>query len=514
MRQPLIIAFLAYSTACAQNWPQPAGPHGNWQLTVEAAPPAHFSVAKGHNVLWTASLPEGGQSGIAVWDDRLFLSIMKPAKSANRSDLSGADIVALCMDARDGSLLWQAELKGSAKSPYIYGFSDSTTPGPVTDGEKVWFFNASGNITCFDFEGNLLWQRLWEPVTLLDGVKFPFNKQFEPFLVGDTLVNMEPYPSEYGARVHGWHYLYGLDKNTGAVKWISEDSLTHYNTPFHSLDALGRPTVLIGRGGHHKVPEKPDGYSMIDLATGKRIWQYEVPNGDALYHSAFNETYAVWYTEKANELHVLNARTGTLIKKISLTDKVELRLFDQTTGTYTHQSDVNYKAATGFNVFPGWYTNILIGDQLFFMCFKEGRHRKKIGPENAFARVNLKTGRVEYLEVPVHIKDSRAVWRENLLTDTTNSRGIDVAHDRRSKRDGWHWCFNGNPIAVNDKIYFTLMLGVCYVIDANAADFDQKAVLGINDLGPYLKTWSLNTPSFANGRLYHRTLTELVCIGR
>lgn len=514
MRLFFIVCLFASYMVSAQNWPQPSGPNGNWQITIAEEPPLSFSVSEKKNIVWTSSLPEGGQSAITVWGERIFLSIMKPAHSEKIEDLMGADIVALCLDARDGTILWQSEIKGSVKSPYMYGFSDSTTPGPVTDGQKVWFFNSSGNITCFDFEGKKIWERNWEPIEELDGVEFPFNKQFEPFLSGNTLVNMESYMERDGKRVFGWNYLYGLDKDTGEVRWISEDGLTHYNTPFYSFNVFGAPTVLIGRGGHHKVPEGPKGYSMIDLNNGKRIWQYETDDGMALYHSAFNKKYAVWYTEDANELHVLNPRTGELMKKISLIEDVDVRMFDTLKNEYQVQKGINYKAQSGFNVFPGWYTNIILEDQLFFMCFKEGRHRKNIGPEYCFARVNLKSGQVEYLQVPVYRDSDQEIWQQNLETETINSRGLDVSQDKRSRRDGWHWCFNGNPIAINGKIYFTTMLGVCYVIDSKAKNFDKSVLISVNDLGPLGKTWSLNTPSYANGKLYHRTLKELICIGK
>ncbi|XOV93333.1 MAG: PQQ-binding-like beta-propeller repeat protein [Bacteroidota bacterium] len=511
----LFLAFLLASCAAeTQNWPQPSGPNGTWQITIDQEPPLSFSVAEKKNTLWTSTLPEGGQSAIVVWGDRIFLSIMKPATSEKIEDLMGSDIVALCLDATDGTILWQSEIKGSVKSPYMYGFSDSTSPGPVTDGEKVWFFNSSGNITGFDFEGNKLWERKWDPIEELNGIEFPFNKQFEPFLIGDILVNMEPYMEQDGEREFGWNYLYGLDKNTGEVIWISEDGLTHYNTPFYSKDVLGRPTVLIGRGGHHQIPEEPRGYSMIDLSDGKNIWRYQTDEGMALYHSVFNKDYAVWYTESENELHVLNSNNGELLKKISLTDHVDVRGYDTVANAYKFQEGINYQEQTGFNVFPGWYTNMIIGDQLFFMCFKEGRHRKGIGPAYSFARVNLKSGRVEYLEVPVFKDSDREIWQQNLVTETINSRGLDVSQDKRSRRNGWHWCFNGNPIAINGKIYYTTMLGVCYIIDSETANFDREALVSVNDLGPLGKTWSLNTPSYANGKLYHRTLKELICIGK
>jgi len=42
---------------------------------------------------------------------------------------------------------------------------------------------------------------------------------------------------------------------------------------------------------------------------------------------------------------------------------------------------------------------------------------------------------------------------------------------------------------------------------------DENALLAINDLGPSGETWSLNTPSYSDGRIYHRSLKELVAIG-
>ena len=499
-------------------WPQPAGPNGNWIVNTSEGVPTDFSVTTGKNIVWKTPLPEGGQSGITVWKDKIFLSVMKPVeKVTKKTDLKGADILALFVSATDGKILWQKEMKGSALCEYMYGFSDSTTPGPVTDGTHVWFYNASGNLSCFDFEGNLKWERSWKPVEDLDGVHYPFNKQFEPVISGDTLINMETYWEKDGKRVYGWNYLYGIDKMTGKVKWISEDGLTHYNTPFFSKTNEGKPAMLIGRGGHHKVPEKPVGYSLIDLENGKRIWKYDADIGMTLYHATWNSDYAVWYTEKENEIRVLNSVDGTLMKKISLTENADIRTWDPASGKYILKENFDLSKTDFPVVFPAWYTNIIVNDKLFFMCFKKGRYRKNIGPDYSFARVDLKTGKTEYLEVPVHYEINKGkkeyIWNTELSTETINNRGLDVSHDKRSRRDGWHWNFNGNPICVNGKLFFTTMLGVTYCFDAMTEHFDEKAFISINDLGPKGKTWSVNTPSFANGYMYHRTLKNLICIG-
>ncbi|GAB3651684.1 hypothetical protein GCM10028791_20820 [Echinicola sediminis] len=522
----LLVFFALIFSVCAcrnsqqahQQWPQPSGPNGNWQLETEDHVPTAFSVTTGENILWTSPLPEGGQSGIAVWGDRIFLTVMKPVMEIKeKSDLMGSDILALCVNAADGEILWQRPLAGSSKSEYMYGFSDSSTPGPVTDGEYVWFYNASGNLSCFDYEGNLIWERTWKPVEELDGVHFPFNKQFEPVIEGDIIVNEEPYWEKDGIREYGWNYLFGLDKKTGEVRWISEDGLTHYNTPFYGKTSEGVPALLIGRGGHHGVPESPRGYSLIDLSNGKRVWKYDADKGLSLYHATWNKDYAVWYTEKENEVHLLDSKTGKLMKKISLTENADVRLWDEGQGGYKLLSNINMEEEIAPVVFPAWFTNIVVDDKLFFMCFKKGRYRDNIGPEYTLGRIDLNTGKAAYLQVPVQVevKDGKKeyIWNQELSTETINTRGLDVSHDKRSRRDGWHWNFNGNPISVNHKIYFTTMLGVTYCVDARTEKFDENALVSVNDLGPKGETWSVNTPSFANGRLYHRTLKNLICIG-
>ena len=135
-------------------------------------------------------------------------------------------------------------------------------------------------------------------------------------------------------------------------------------------------------------------------------------------------------------------------------------------------------------------------------------------PLHCFARVNLGTGKVEILEVPVHFNDrGEYLWKEELKTTGLNAKGLDLITDIRSKRDGWWWCFNGNPIRVNNTLFFTTMIGNCYTFKSDTQNFDESAFIKLNPLGPRGESWSLNTPSFARGKLYHRTAKELICVG-
>jgi hypothetical protein len=245
-------------------WPGAAGPGGNHKVSNRRVP-LTWSVSKNHHICWRTTLPETGQSGIAVWEDRVFLTTMHPVGEKDKKE--GADIVGYCLEASTGKILWRlplaCEVIGTGEnneSPYAYSFSDSSSPTPVTDGEFVWFVNASGRITCADFSGRVRWERVWKPT-----IGRPFNKQFEPILQGDWLLNVEPLATENPKREKDpWNYIHALDKRTGAVVWVAEDALTHYNTPMIGRGKQGL-AILQGRGGYHDVPETPIGLSLTSL---------------------------------------------------------------------------------------------------------------------------------------------------------------------------------------------------------------------------------------------------------
>jgi len=525
MRLNFLVVIILFFSRCSQyqqakfkNWSQSSGPNTNWKVETTQKFPYKFSVRSGKNILWTMDLPEVGQSGITIWEDKIFLTTMKPLfKKLEEEHLQTNTINAICIDANRRTILWQKEIKGSIKSPYFYGFSDSTTPGPVTDGQYVWFFNASGKIVCFTIDGEQVWERSWEPVERLGEIHFPFNKQFEPLLFDNFIINMEPYWEKDGKREYGWNYLYALDKNSGEVKWISEEGLTHYSTPIFNTTTSGTPAMLIGRGAHHQVPEQPKGYSLIDLNNGKQIWQYKTDKGMAMYNAVWTQDYALWLTERENEVHKVDAATGKLIEKISLNKNVQMCSYDTVNQRYRYNEDYSFSDSS--IVFPAWYSNIIVDDKCYFMCFKNSDkyQLENVAPAYSFGRIDLITKKVAYLEVPVQYDlqdgEKRFIWKKDLKTETKNIRGLDIAFDKRSQRDGWTWNFNGNPILINEKLFFTTMSGMVYCIDTSTENFDESALLIVNDLGPKGKTWTLNTPSYSNGKIYHRTSKQLICIG-
>jgi PQQ-like domain len=486
-------------------------------------------------------MPNGGQSGIAVWGNRLFLTTFDLYRDGDPK-FSGS-ILGHCLDARTGKILWSVKLEGPVKSPMMYAYSDSTTPTPVTDGKHVWFFNASGEMGAWDFEGREIWRRKYVPW----GEPYPFNKQHEPILVGDTILNVEPLDGNPPEK-SGWNYLRGIDKNTGKTLWIASDGSTAYCTSVFGLRADGTPAVLTGRGGWHDVPERPVGLSLISLApdrAGQTIWQFvadtgaiAAPTWQALYALHWDKRYAYWFRLNPEESHlVIDTANGRLLREQSLIRGVDYRQWDPAASRYIVHRGVNLRdvkelsprnqlaAGEVIRVMPAWHANIAINGYHYFMTTTAHRRnnappRGKAGPSHSIGRVNVETGKVEYLEVPVTVvrrpgEADQRVYGIAVRTKTLNSAGQDVAAEDRSRTDGWEIpAFWGSPIAAGDNIYFTTMLGITYVVNSKAKELDEQALVAINDLGPSGETWSLSTPSVSGGRLYHRSLKEVVAIGK
>jgi outer membrane protein assembly factor BamB len=229
----------------AGNWPGWRGPHGNG-VSEEATAPLEWSASDG--VRWKAAIPGVGVSTPIVWDDRVFVT--------SSSGHQHRDLHLLCLDRRDGSVLWHRRFFGSAPTRYFEGRTSMATPTPVTDGRHVWAFFGTGDLFCLDVDGELVWTR--SLVQEYERFQNRFGMASSPLLVGDMVVLQCDH--------WGQSYLLAMDKRGGKNVWKTdrEENLS-WTTPLVT-DVSGRTEIVVS--GTLRVRS-------YDPATGKQLWMVE-----------------------------------------------------------------------------------------------------------------------------------------------------------------------------------------------------------------------------------------------
>lgn len=521
---PTLIVFFLFSSLLQAaspiqqadgQWPMASGPYGTWTTISDQAVPTEWSVSTDEHILWKTELPEGGQSGIAVWNDRLFLTINRPLPQGTPLEKAeGSDIIGYCLNSNSGEVLWTREIPSPKTMPYSGLFSDNTSATPITDGKHVWFINHGGLMICFDMEGNEVWKRSFESRSRHNA------KQAEPILVDNQLLfvmmrapddplrrpmlakpRQRNTPPEHWPKMH----IRSFDALSGNPLWTEPSGTSVHNTPrIGYLD--GEAYIFHARGGGHQPPEMPYGYTLSKIG-GKDLWSYEVKDAAAYTVSHFDEKYA--YGWDSGKLIRLNSRTGKVLKSIPAFEKADIRLWN--TDKESHELHKNAPftiVAENFRTYPTNQTPILV-DKYYLFLSHSG---------HCIGRIDTETGKTEFLQVPIQVvrkpgSPDQIRWDSHIPSQGRNSRGMKTANDKRSERDGWGHVTAGSPIAVNQYVFFSTMIGMTYVIDSQAPVLDETALISINDLGPAGDTWSLSTVSYANGRIYHRGLKQVVCIG-
>ncbi|MEK7996347.1 MAG: PQQ-binding-like beta-propeller repeat protein, partial [Planctomycetota bacterium] len=179
----VIIAALVLCTPIwATDWPQWRGPFFNGS-TDEKNLPQSWSWTE--NVAWVSPLPGPSGATAIICKGRVFVTSMVE---------KGPDFAALCFDTKDGRKLWEERIGSDSRR---FPRNNMASPSPVTDGERVFFLYASGDLIGFDYEGNKLWSRNIE--TEYGNLALQFGYSSSPLLHGGRLFVLvvrrnKPYP--------------------------------------------------------------------------------------------------------------------------------------------------------------------------------------------------------------------------------------------------------------------------------------------------------------------------------
>jgi len=263
----LALALFASTTTQAENWPHWRGPNFSG-ASAEKGLPEKFS--KSENVAWTAPLPGPSAATPVVWGDRIFLSSTEPVTRG---------LVAMCLRADDGRVLWQRRLGADTKVDR----NTMASPSPVTDGRRAYFLFGSGDLAAFDYDGRIVWAR--NLVKDFGNFSLKYGYSSSPLLLGDRLYvavlrRPKPYRGQAGADTLD-SFLLAIDAATGKDVWkkarptqSSGESHDSYASPI-PYEREGRQEILMAGG---------DSVTASDPATGKELWRLPYnPSRDGMW---------------------------------------------------------------------------------------------------------------------------------------------------------------------------------------------------------------------------------------
>jgi outer membrane protein assembly factor BamB len=263
----------------AQQWPDWRGPSAS-RVSSETGLPVRWSDTE--NVAWKTSLTGSGISSPIVWKDRVFVTSQVgsgeirpgPRLVQGGNPLDAGERALAIGSARDGKVtflvsafdrstgrrLWEFELPAEGPLPSVHEKHNLASPSPVTDGERVYAWFATGQIAAVDLAGTLVWKKH------LGAEYGPFEINWghgsSPVVYKDRVILLCYHERK--------SYLLALDARTGEVRWKADApaGVTSYSTP-----------LVIETGGQTQIVVNSSiGVTGHDFSTGARLWQFDEAN--------------------------------------------------------------------------------------------------------------------------------------------------------------------------------------------------------------------------------------------
>jgi outer membrane protein assembly factor BamB len=262
MALSVFVAVLLAGSARAENWAQWRGPNMDGTSNEKNLP---STWSKTENIAWSTAMPGATAGTPIIWGDRVFTTAASKAK----------DLLAICVDAKNGKILWSDKTGTDRKTPGLN--HNMASPSPVTDGKSVFFLFGTGDMVAYDFKGKRLWAR-------------DIEKDYGPFImkwgygsspllrdgVVYVLVMHNKKPGEYGVKGHKPgvvdSYLLALDIATGKTLW---KHVRPTNATGESTESYATPLLCEIEGKKEIVLHGAEYATGHDPKSGKELWRWE-----------------------------------------------------------------------------------------------------------------------------------------------------------------------------------------------------------------------------------------------
>jgi outer membrane protein assembly factor BamB len=253
-----------------KQWPQFRGPFASGIVESDALPES-WDVAKGEHIRWKVEIPGLGHSSPVIWGDRLFVTTAISGSGNNSlkvglygdidevGDRSEHEYRLYCFDKRNGELIWERLVHKGIPLTERHTKSSHANATPATDGTYVVVFFGSEGLYCYDFDGELVWEKDFGRINAGPytdpGVEWGYASS--PIIhEGRVIIQCDIVGED--------SFLASLDLESGEEIWRSpRQDVATWSTP-NFLNQNGERQIVVN--GFNQI----GGYN---FDTGKMLWQ-------------------------------------------------------------------------------------------------------------------------------------------------------------------------------------------------------------------------------------------------
>lgn len=486
----MILMFIALniSQLSAQpNWNQFRGPNGSGIATNTRTLPVEFDQET--NLIWKTEL-NSGQSSPCIWGDNIFLTA-----------IDGKKLETICLDKNSGEIKWKKSVEPE-KLERTHPVGNSAIPTPTTDGKGVFVYFGSWGLICYDFNGNVKWER-----------KIPiqpnmYGTAVSPILYKNFLIfsRDQGYPNYQSEN----SYIEAINKENGETIWKTEREGfdANWSTPMF-YNNNGTDELLIYGIWWLKAYNLTDGTELWAIP-GMTDEPCTIPvEGEGLI-------YLTTYNMNTNTEVIGIPEYTELLKEYDLDKDGELTFKEiEPNKSFLSRYDAD---GEGDHPIKGFFR--------FLDKDKSGKLTSKEWDEifkwlNEFKQENA------LMAIKPGVKgqyDTKVVWRYtkgvpecpspiyyNGLVYMLKNGGIFTCLDAKSgelkyeEKIGSGGPYYSSPVIGDGKIYTSSARGVICVLEIG----DKLNVLSKNDI----KERIMATPAIVDGRIYVRTDNHLFAFG-
>lgn len=196
-----ILALLAitFTARAADEWTQFRGPTGQGISDAKNVPTEWSGT---EHVAWTTEIPGKGWSSPVLSKGRLYLTTAIGEKGSEVS------LRALCLDAKDGRILWDTEIfkPEATLSSVMHKKNSLASPSPIVTADRLYVHFGHMGTAALDLAGKIVWKQDTEAAYTPQ-----HGAGASPALIGDALVFSCDGVSD--------PFVAALDAATGKLRW-------------------------------------------------------------------------------------------------------------------------------------------------------------------------------------------------------------------------------------------------------------------------------------------------------